>query len=710
MISFRSIRTMIATFIALVVGTVTASAQSPDVYVEDWAESLVSAPPQLYWKAGCGDDFSPQRSHVRTVPAAIPGGAVPRPLIGRDIFNPLLCGPDRVASRNIAVDDSHVYWITGDRRLVRIRRDAAGGLPESVLSVRPANDAGYSLAVSDGWIAWTDGSGVFRAQIALLGDGRPSTDTILEPGGPDRVRELVPAASGYVLLLGSRLARLTPSLGDPRRFMLFRLAASQGVTAFAVLGNQIYLALPRREGAYSIGTLGTGATYQTLHVAPDALPDDRVDQIAVAGDALYWHVVRRGGGPIMRWPLAGGAAARVTADIRLPADSRLIATPGYLFWASDRAIMRLARNSPPVAPPAGDIWITGVEWVQVVQTPDNQVPMVAGKPTAIRVYARSREDSNGPWTNVGALLQVAGSPLAHNLGPITLSPAGSDRRRLEGSFLFSLRPEETRPGTRRIQITLSAGDFRREADLANNTRTFDVTFAPRIDLRLLVLTPVWQNTAVRCLEGVHPSAPDNVMTQWPEVLRQQRLLQAIMPASSIALGRSAENGRAFDNADCGAHERAFNYLGDEVGRLTGKLIGVVIGPPSADRHGHGSCCIPDHGDRRAMIINNGFGPSYTLAHEVGHFFGMIHPFDPGSGYPRSPSDVAPIGDVVGVDFSGNVPGLVLGQGPGGPLRSDFMSYHPNLPHWISIYTYCRILRGMSEGRTFCPAGVEGGGP
>ena len=56
-------------------------------------------------------------------------------------------------------------------------------------------------------------------------------------------------------------------------------------------------------------------------------------------------------------------------------------------------------------PLVGCMSISGMEVVQAVQTPGNTVPMVALKPTFVRVYVRSVELSHGPW-QVDARLTV----------------------------------------------------------------------------------------------------------------------------------------------------------------------------------------------------------------------------------------------------------------------------------------------------------------
>lgn len=541
-------RLTLALLLGLVAAASPAPAQVSELYIRGQVEGLARAGSQLYWKAGCDDDFSPELSYVRSAQIAGDGGGAP-PFAGRILFQPGRCGPDRVVSRNVAVDDRSVYWITADRRLVRVPRNGGRTTPESLLTVPAASEAGYHLAVGGGWVVWSDGTAVHRAPVA----GPYAIQTVLRPGAlPGAVRAVAPRADGYVVLAGNALHALVPFMFDQRNFATFPLNGGASTTAFAVSGDRTYVASARSDGGYRILAVPFSGHAQTLHMSPPGRPDDRVDHLAVEGGTVYWHVAGRGGGPLMQVPAAGGAARRLTDDFRMAADSPLTASPGSLFWANNDGLFRLPLGGPAAAEPYGDVWITGVEWVQVVQTPANEVPMISGKPTAIRVYVRSREDGAGPWTNVRAQLQVEGSPRPHVLGPIAVSQAGGDRRRLDSSFLFLLTPEETRPGQRRIAVALTAGDFRTESDVANNRRDVTVTFAPRIELYLHVFRWIASNNAI-CGTGPHPPPADGTITSPADVERDRRLAQTVLPVSSLYTYPIEASGMVFDNRDCGGY-------------------------------------------------------------------------------------------------------------------------------------------------------------
>ena len=106
---------------------------------------------------------------------------------------------------------------------------------------------------------------------------------------------------------------------------------------------------------------------------------------------------------------------------------------------------------PPVGPPVitGEVYdfeVTGIEISQAIQNLDNDMPLVEGRRTYVRVYAREK---NGYTVNgVTAALQVTGNEVFEGGGggfafnvyspPTTVYPDGGDRLNYEDSFNFEL--------------------------------------------------------------------------------------------------------------------------------------------------------------------------------------------------------------------------------------------------------------------------------
>src|SRR5262249_40577741 len=104
----------------------------------------------------------------------------------------------------------------------------------------------------------------------------------------------------------------------------------------------------------------------------------------------------------------------------------------------------------------GRVFITGMELTQSIQTPENQIPLVADKVTFVRVYVQAEADSAGAWSGVGARLRVSGITIS--ISPVTptikVSVAGSDRRTLNDSFIFELSGAAVAVGERNFDVQL----------------------------------------------------------------------------------------------------------------------------------------------------------------------------------------------------------------------------------------------------------------
>jgi hypothetical protein len=60
--------------------------------------------------------------------------------------------------------------------------------------------------------------------------------------------------------------------------------------------------------------------------------------------------------------------------------------------------IRLDGGPSPSTGTTGDVRVTGMEVTQVIQTfPGNDIPLIADKPTMVRVYVAGREDGRGRW-------------------------------------------------------------------------------------------------------------------------------------------------------------------------------------------------------------------------------------------------------------------------------------------------------------------------
>jgi len=392
--------------------------------------------------------------------------------------------------------------------------------------------------------------------------------------------------------------------------------------------------------------------------------------------------------------------------------------------------------SAPNALAQGDIWITGIEITQSIQTYDplnaslsNRIPLIAFKPTVVRVYVQSREDTRGPWTDVTARLTLSNADdsarfliARHDHDPsnptrtITASPGGSNRRTFDDSFSFILDFFDTAPGVRRLDVSISSVSGRAETTLGNNTLTTSARFPFAIHRTIYGVTYANAN-------------PDLAAAAWSDFEVHRRYAESMLPLSYFLIVHWPGNPTLrFDDSDpmlgayVGAREWASRALfrfraesGDDETVQPQPIY--LLQPEDSCVCGASSYYSP----MNLTVINgqNNRGLPEVMAHEIGHWLGLgwhagwsDHP----AHEPHSltfPYSHGSIGSQVGVNlgatwlpFSASPPYAMqlLGSSESGHIH-DIMSYGPS-PKWISPYSYCELIRLTTRGAMSCPTGAE----
>lgn len=671
-----------ATLLALLVGLAPPFAApalaTPERLVSERADSFTVAGDTVFWKTDCGSDLDPLLSRLRSVAAT--GGAQ------HTHYDPGVCRGDRVSGANVAVDADFVYWLSGDRRVVRLPRAAASGTPASVSAAGSAvNSSCCPIGVSAADVIWAEGPTVFRAPKT---GGQPTPYGA--PVGPGDVRDLQVLDDGSVTyMVGARLQRILPDTFGTTQIL------AGDVRAYASDGTRIYFSeVPATgDGQISSLRLSDGADRRLHATFPRTVS---VDALAVDAVNLLWHEARNiTGGPIMRQPLAGGSAVAITEYLTM--QPRLVSNGEYLFWADGEGIWRKVVRSS-VAPLPGDVRVTGVEVTQAIQTDDNAIPLVGAKPTAVRVYVRSREDAGGVW-RVGARLTGSdGSrPLVPaNASTIIASPGGSDRRTLTDSFLFLLEPGQTTPGNHsfRVQLFPVPGD-RPQSDTTNDSQTVTVSFGAPIHRTLHLIT--YDHVEGGRVVAARPTAA--------QIEAHRQMFTNMHPLSSVTFmplpGVSTVSFT--DVGETSAFVIAHNWMKEAMSELwpSGGHDGAVLGPEDSAA---GWCCTNEAGNSVFRASNQLGAPGETMGHEYGHrMIGNYHSYgDLGWPYARAPRDEngsrqASIGRNVGLRIA-PTPQTKPGLDTSGNIMTWDMMSDPS-PLWPSPNTYCRMLdayRGSAQ--------------
>lgn len=334
----------------------------------------------------------------------------------------------------------------------------------------------------------------------------------------------------------------------------------------------------------------------------------------------------------------------------------------------------------------GDIWISGIEVTQAIQTLDNRIPLIAYKPTAVRVYVRSMEDARGPWAGVMARLMVNGHSYAPSLVDprvgITASPMGSDRYSTTDSFVFLLNTSDTAQGSRNLQVNIYTPGGRAESNTANNTKDQFATFNPPLYLSIYGVTYGNLNPTL----GPAP---------WSDFEAHRSFTRTVFPVTNFYIQQLPGNpSPTFDNSMGTAYIYAREVWATRMLASLPAGSRIYLLQPE----GNSATGMASHSGWMNGQNNGGEGAGWVMAQEVGHSFGLWWHVpgndaeDPNYDYPYSEGN---IGRQTGFDTRSQQP---MPRG-----MRDIMSYYH--PDWVSPFTYCALLR-VIPGAVTCPAGVE----
>jgi hypothetical protein len=425
----------------------------------------------------------------------------------------------------------------------------------------------------------------------------------------------------------------------------------------------------------------------------------------------------------------------------------------YLYFRNrqTRDLLRLPNDAAAI--PVYALRATSIEITQGVQGTSNQVPLIQGRRTFVRLHARS--DGTSGVNGVDAWLNVFDQNANTFLG--TLRPKNRDgrifvrmnpnRTSLDDSFYFELPLDWTRRERLTFTGVVNPTNVILENDYANNAiQTGAYTFAAGTRLPLHVVS-FWYNwngnlvqdpglenwNSLRWIERVYPlpstggwiGAPGDGLRTESTVLVDDAIAARVNRTGAdcdALLVAATATTPAIDKRD----ECAGNYA---VGRIrTLRSAGDL----PRGRYYYGSIA----GQAGVTQFTRGFappndtlavGPSKDLdaeqnymAHEIGHVLGRDHPASGGGGvcgsqdaadaaypYPRARigNSTTFAGDataILGFDFGDNPATTPVVKGAS--TRGDLMSYCA--PYWISDYTYVGILDWLTN---VTPGGGGGGG-
>lgn len=362
------------------------------------------------------------------------------------------------------------------------------------------------------------------------------------------------------------------------------------------------------------------------------------------------------------------------------------------------------------AGPAQSLSMAAIEVTQAIQNDTNAVPLIAGKPTVVRVYLDSPAGTQVAVRGEIAIMQVPKGveQVIPSLNSVVVDPAQNGllrtkREKLGLSLNFAVPARLLTPG--RIAVRVSAlieRDSGTTVPCTNCESRVQVQLdqAPALRVRLIGLRytagnpPVahapsptdfrfinsWLRRAYPVAEVVSSHVTVDANPRWPFVCGQANAQIAAIRALDVAAGM----------------DRRTHYYG-LVSDGGGFMRGCANVPATANPAAVGSG--PTGRGSFDWDFDGCYGDWYT-GHELGHTFGRRHPgFCNGnssddSAYPFPNGQLARTdGIYVGFDMGDAALGIPMAALPG-TTHHDVMTYCRN--QWLSSYTYEGILRRLRE--------------
>ena len=325
---------------------------------------------------------------------------------------------NHLAQRALAIDKEFVYYAVVESTSYIFRRNIASGTVEVVATLNDVNgDSINGLTLDDTHVYWTEGAenGVGRVRRAVKTGGPPLlvADNLGLPWDLMTYNDVV----YWTELDGERVAR--------------RLKNGAGVT-------------------------------DTVHQS-----DRQVTALYLHNDVLYFAEGDWGTQNGSLWRATSGGIDPVLMAYGFAPPTDIAWVGGWIYWVDSH----LRRLPPDTKIEGVDYVIEQMEVTQGVQNGANSIPLVATKPTFVRVYARELQGTSAD--SVRARLHgfrngapLPGSPLQpFQNSNLDLDPALPLREEPEGTFVFLLPISWT-----------SAGQFQLQAEVNPNNQVFEYDF------------------------------------------------------------------------------------------------------------------------------------------------------------------------------------------------------------------------------------------
>jgi PKD repeat protein len=367
--------------------------------------------------------------------------------------------------------------------------------------------------------------------------------------------------------------------------------------------------------------------------------------------------------------------------------------------------MLIIGESDPGIDLVPDLEVIHIEVVQAIQEGNNEVPLVAGKDTAARVFVYTGDFAPGPVPGVTALLrgfrdglELPGSPLAPINGTITV-PYDITPDETDGSFNFLLPIEWTIAGDLRLEAEVDPAGTVNELRRDNNTYSMTVPFIPRNSLDVAYIAVCYQ-----------PDPDEPALCPSDSIATHHELLAKFFPVSTGGLHYHPFDvpellwTEPFDDPDdiydLVVNLRSMYDVGaalggdvpDQLAAWLPALLDIDIPLGLADPIWTGSTGrVTIQQDTSMPPYSDALDAQFTLAHEIAHNLGRFHVHtDDGCGAEDPFTDWPYDSGIVGTfGFDPSTSEVVPAD------KFDVMTYcsPPGSNIWVSAFTFAKLFDG-----------------
>ncbi len=379
------------------------------------------------------DEFCQFPNIVRSISVA--GGGV------LDVMNEPGCTFD---GRFMVVDGAYGFAVGRVGEAFTVERFFSGGLTPDPVEIARISQTGFpligNLSTSGDFVYWSTETVIARVRR----DGTGLT-TLTVP--QFFTRTLAPSTNGFVYwgegAVGVGSIRRVNLSATPPVIETVAGGTFNRPRATAVDATHVYWT--EDGGVVKRTTLAPGGTVTTLRTAPAGAWT--VGNFMIDATNLYWNEFQSNGtSRLFRMPKGGGAAVQVGPG-NLMFVASLQQDTDQLYWREglNSNIRRIRKDAAAITP---DFTWLGLEVTQGIQNMANGVPIVQGKPTLVRGYARSsianypgvKAQLVGVRTSSGAAMP--GSPLRSSVASMTvpgdISITDARRKNLNSTFNWDI--------------------------------------------------------------------------------------------------------------------------------------------------------------------------------------------------------------------------------------------------------------------------------